>query len=361
MEGRRLVMGALAGGIAGGLGLPLAYLLLAPVPVEPEAWSPVPHDAGAWSSAGELSGRLHRIELPDGHGPEDIEVDEAGRVYMGLHDGRILRTPALGAGEAEVFADTGGRPLGLHWDAEGRLLVADAWKGLLRIDEAGAIEVLTTTCGGRELIFTDDLETTTDGRIWFSDATVRYRQPEWKLDIIENRGSGRLCVYDPQTGETMEWLDGLYFGNGVAIDIDEQYLLVNETSRYRVRKVFIDGPRLGEDEILIDDLPGFPDGISAGSDGIYWLAIASPRNPLIDGAGPSPWLRKLMVRLPESVQPAPLLTARVVGIDGEGEVRVDLFDPSGEDMAVVTSIQERDGRLYLGSLVDTAWAWMDRP
>ena len=50
-----------------------------------------------------------------------------------------------------------------------------------------------------------------------------------------------------------------------------------------------------------------------------------------------------------------------MAIDAQGEVLHDLYDPVGERIHVVTSVQERDGRLYLGSLVDTAWAWVDAP
>lgn len=338
------------------LGLVVAYLAAWPVPIEPEKWNaPAPR---AWSPTGDFAAAT-RVELPDGEGPEDIDVDSSGRVYAGLADGRILRWPA-GGGAPEVFADTGGRPLGLHWDAAGNLLVADAWKGLLRVDPTGAIATLATTCGGRELIFTDDLETTRDARIWFSDATVRFRQPDWKLDLLENRASGRLCVHDPATGETREVLADLYFANGIAIDPGERFVLVNETSRYRVRRVWIAGPRAGTSDIFIDNLPGFPDGISTGSE-LFWIAIASPRNALLDRAAPRPGLRAAMVRLPEFLHPKPEKTARVMGVDRDGRVVVDLFDPAGRSLAMVTSAQERGDTLYLGSLTDTAWAKIPVP
>lgn len=76
------------------------------------------------------------------HGPEDTAVDSQGRVYAGLHDGRIVRV--LADDSLETFADTGGRPLGMNFDASGNLIVADAYKGLLSIDPQGAIKVLTT-------------------------------------------------------------------------------------------------------------------------------------------------------------------------------------------------------------------------
>lgn len=343
-----------------GLLASLGYLLAWPVPISPEAWTPGPHDSASWSASRPLEG-LRRVALPDGHGPEDVAVDPEGRVHVGLHDGRILRWPAGGEGTPELLARTGGRPLGLHWDPEGRLLVADAWRGLLRLEASGELTVLATRCGGEELIFTDDLDVAADGSVWFSDASTGFRQPDWKLDIVENRARGRLCRWRPGDTEATEVLDGLYFANGVALDPEGAFVLVNETSRYRVRRLWLEGPRAGEDEILVDDLPGFPDGISTGSAGRFWIAVASPRNAVIDATGPHPSLRRLLVRLPSWAQPAPERTARVVAVDAAGGVIHDLFEDEDPGLHVVTSVQEHEGRLYLGSLVDTAWAWLPVP
>ncbi len=350
--------------------LPVLYLLLWPVPIDPEVWTPpAPR---AWVPTGTLAG-AQRVELPDGHGPEDLELDAQGRVVTGLHDGRILRWP-VGAdrtgqgsagGDVEVVAQTGGRPLGMDRDREGRIIIADAWKGLLRLEADGTLTVLTTTCGGKELIFTDDPEVAPDGSIWFTDATVRFRQPDWKLDLIDNRPNGRLCVWNPITGTTREVLSGLYFANGVAVDPGGQFVLVNETSRYRVQRLWISGPRAGEQEVFVDSLPGFPDGISTGigPDGSarYWIAVASPRNPMLDAAAGWPVLRRMMVRLPAALQPAPERTARAIALDADGKTVHDLYDPQATAIAVVTSVEERGGRLYLGSLSDTAWASLPAP
>ncbi len=40
--------------------------------------------------------------------------------------------------QPRVFANTGGRPLGLIFDREGNLIVADAIKGLLSVNKGGA-------------------------------------------------------------------------------------------------------------------------------------------------------------------------------------------------------------------------------
>ena len=346
-------------GVGAVLFLLVLYLFAWPVPIEPIAWEAPVFIPDVWKPTGSLA-TAERIELPSGHGPEDIEVDSEGRIYAGLDDGRILRWDAVDK-EPVVFAETGGRPLGLDWDQSGRLLVADGVAGVLAIDVDGKTEVLTTECGERPLGFADDLAAAADGTIWFSDASLRFGVREWKHDFFESKPNGRLCVWEPATKKTREALGNMYFPNGIAVDPGQEFVLVAESTRYRVQRVWIAGERTGEHDVIIDNLPGIPDGISTGSNGIFWIAIASPRDPSLDGMAGSPWLRKLLFRLPAFVHPAPKRTARIIGIDRDGKVVHDLFDPKGERIWVVTSVQERGGHLYLGSLADHAWARIPVP
>ena len=346
-------------GVGALLFLLVLYLFAWPVPIEPIAWEAPVFIPDVWKTTGTLAA-AERIELPSGHGPEDIEVDSEGRIYAGLDDGRILRWDAVDR-EPVLFAETGGRPLGLDWDQNGRLLVADGVAGVLAIDVDGQIEVLTTECGERPLRLPDDLAAAADGSIWFSEASQRFGLREWKHDFFESRPNGRLCVWEPATKKAREVLGEMYFANGVAVDPGQEFVLVAESTRYRVLRVWIAGERAGEHEVIIDNLPGIPDGISTGSNGIFWIAIASPRDPSLDGMVGSPWLRKLLFRLPAFVHPAPKRTARIIGIDRDGKVVHDLFDPKGERIWMVTSVQERGGHLYLGSVADNAWARIPVP
>ena len=85
--------------------------------------------------------RCRRLSLGDGHKPEDVALDAEGKIYAGFEDGRIMVLQPDGT-QPRVFANTGGRPLGLIFDREGNLIVADAIKGLLSMNKAGEIKVL---------------------------------------------------------------------------------------------------------------------------------------------------------------------------------------------------------------------------
>ena len=43
----------------------------------------------------------------------------------------------------------------------------------------------------------DDLDIAPDGRVYFSEATIRYGFEEWVVDALEGRGNGRIIRYDP--------------------------------------------------------------------------------------------------------------------------------------------------------------------
>ena len=324
------------------------YLLLWPVPIEPAAWQPPPAPplAGVYESNSRLA-PTERLAV-GGHAPEGVAVAPDGRIYAGVEGGRIFRLEPDGT-RPELFADTHGRPLGLDFDRDGNLVVADAYQGLLSIARDGRVNVLTKEAGGRRLGCTNDLDIASDGTIYFTDATDR-PLAAYTLDIIEHRPRGRFLAYDPSTKETRVLIDGIHFANGVALGPEESFVLVVETGEYKVWRYWLKGERAGQREIFVDNLPGFPDNITFNGKDTFWLALVTPRNALLDRLLPRPFLRKVIVRLPSFLQPAPQRYGFVIGLSPEGHVTQNLQDPSGGHYAMVSSALERDGTLYLGSL-----------
>ena len=183
---------------------------------------------------------LHDAEIlgiGDGIGPEDIDVDREGRIYAPFEDGRIMRYDANGD-NGDVFVNTMGRPLGLEFDAQGNLIICDGRKGLLSASPESQLTILCTEADGVPFGFTDDVDIAEDGTIYFTDASNRWAIENYRADIIEHRPYGRLIAYNPKTKEVKVILDGLYFANGVAVSPDQSYILVNETSEYRIQKVW---------------------------------------------------------------------------------------------------------------------------
>ncbi|MCB1153618.1 SMP-30/gluconolactonase/LRE family protein [bacterium] len=339
----------------------VAYLLLWPIHMDPESWTPpeAPELAGPYAVNDKLAATTR---LVDGQvrGPEDVAEGPDGFVYGGLADGRIVKVAHDGSSMTDL-ADTEGRPLGMHFDAAGNLIVCDAYKGLLSINPDGEITVLTTEQGGKPFVFTDDVDIASDGTIYFSDASWKYHQKIYKDDALEHRPLGRLLAYHPDTGETVLLLDNLYFANGVALSPDESFVLVNETWKYRITRYWLTGEKKGTHDIFIDNLPGFPDGVSCNGKDTFWVGIASPRDSLLDSLLPHPFLRKIVARLPNFVRPDTADYGFVLGLDVNGKVTRNLQDPTGKGFRVVTSVEEVGDRLYLGSLKDTAIGYIPTP
>ena len=214
---------------------------------------------------------LEQIAVGDVNGPEAIAFDDNGLMYTANEDGRIIILNSDGS-NPQNFAQTGGRPLGLKFDSNGNLIVADAFQGLLSIDTTGQISVLTNEFGGLPFMLTDDLDIGSDGVIYFSDASSVNNLGNHTNDW--GQPNGRLLSYNPNTDVTNLLLDNLYFANGVALSLDESYLLVNESAVNHVRRYWLTGPNSGQTEIFsnVNQFQGLPDNITHNEDSLFWVA-----------------------------------------------------------------------------------------
>jgi sugar lactone lactonase YvrE len=327
----------------------LAYALFWPVPIEPVAWTPpaAPALEGIYARNNRLAA-VERISAGDANAPEAVAFDAQGRLYAAVENGRILRR-ASDDGAFEVFAETGGRPLGMRFDAAGNLIAADAFRGLLSIAPDGAVTTLATEHAGVPFRLTDDVDIAPDGVIYFSDASSKFPIDQFALDVLENSTNGRLLAYDPASRSTRLLTDGLQFANGVAVGPGGEYVLVTETGRYRVWRYWLAGPRAGTQDIFIENLPGFPDNITWNGRDTFWLALPSTRDPRQDALLPRPWLRKVAIRL-RLHQLNLAQHAFVLGLDTNSRVVHNLQDDSPGCFAVITSAREHDGSLYLGTI-----------
>ena len=306
------------------------------------------------------------IPVP-GSGAEDVVVatsgPDEGAVFTGTEDGAIFRVSHDGR-KVDRVADTGGRPLGIELDVDGRLLVCDARRGLLRVDPAsGGVETVTDSVNGAKMVFCNNAAVASDGTVWFSDSSTRYGIDRWKDDFVQNTRTGRLMKLS--TDGTVEVvLDGLAFANGVALSAAEDFVCVAETGARTVVRRWLTGNRAGMRDLLCQGLPGYPDNIARGSDGLIWVTIASPVDPLVERLQTAPMpLRKLVTRIPERLQPKPKQSVRVQAYDEFGALVHDIDVRPGDHGTayhMVTGVREHDGRVWMGSLHEPAVAVLDR-
>ena len=97
-----------------------------------------------------------------------------------------------------MVANTGGRPLGLAVARDGRLLICDSHRGLLRYDPAsGTLETLVAEVAGRALTFCSNVVESSDGTIFFTESTSRFHYEYYKGAVVEGRPTGSLFRRDP--------------------------------------------------------------------------------------------------------------------------------------------------------------------
>ena len=322
--------------------------------IDPVVWQPpVPPVAARWPTGPTLPAL--RLLHVNGLGPEDVVVDAKGNLLTGVQDGRILRISPDGRELVEV-ADTRGRPLGLELLPDGALVVCDAYRGLLRVDpETGAVDVLLDRFEGAPLRFCKSAAVDPAGSIYFTDASRRFGFHDWKADIMEHSGTGRLLRLDPDGAVTV-LLDGLQLANGVALSPDRATVVVAETGSFQLTRFWLAGPRAGAREVLAGNLPGYPFGVSLGTDGLLWVAISSPHNRILDQlARRPPLLRRAIWALPEQVHPKPVPVVWVIAVEpASGAIVHDLHGPPHHEFAIVTGVREYAGTVYLGSVVSRA-------
>ena len=343
--------------------------------------------------------------------------------------------------DARPLAHLGaGRPLGFHFDAAGNLLVCrSGGSGLVMLEAsafspdekerkkarvitlASAVSIPPTPEKTAEeeksrrhspVLYANDLDVShRTGLVYFTDSVAippaRNAQGFWDtmqayvLSLAQGQPTGRLLSYDPASGLTSVVAEGLWFANGVALSPDETWAAVVETNSLRVYKIYVEGPKKGQKEVLIDGLPGYPDGISrafsssgsnSGSsstsqqqqqnqqqDG-FWLALVAPPQPVALRLLPWRLGRMLMAWTPERLRP-PLkpwgATARLRlkreeeagggggekgGDDQSAGVEVEgwLLDPEGRALSSTSAVTDAGGdRLFFGNLAGGYVSFVD--
>jgi len=334
----------------------IAYLSLWPVSIKPVAWE-APVNSG-YSGEFVVNNKLNQPEklgLDGLHGPEAAVYDSNGNLFASTHEGWILRwaddDPA-----PEKWVDVKGRPLGLAFDQQDNLWVANAYSGLQKVTPAKVVTTELTEVAGVEVRYADDVVVAPNGKIYFSDASTRFGAKESGgtlaaslLDIMEHSDNGRIIEFDPSSGANRVILEDLTFSNGVAADAAGEFLLVVETGEYRVIKYWLTGAKQGQSEVIINNLPGFPDNIHRGRGGRYWLGLTAPRSELLDKLASKPFYRKVVQRLPAFMQPQVLHYGMVIAVDEQGEVKANLQSPNG-DVYTTTGAAESDEFLVVTSL-----------
>ena len=320
---------------------------------------PYPVARAGVSSPWRVNDRLAAAQTIDAgaKGVDDVIVADDGSMFVATRDGQITRYSTPASVSPQDTVHVGGRTLALALGPDGSLYGASAGMGIYRLSRDLSVttlavetrrSALSPVANGR-LKFASGLVLLDDGSVYFTETSSRYDVSQDALDLLEGRSSGRLMRYDAASGKTATVLSGLWHPNGLALGPDGVSLMISLTGECAVKRYWFGGPRKGQIETVLADLPGYPDSISPASDGSYWLAIAGMRSPVLDLAMTMPDFRKRMTdRIPEDEWLAPQMNhGCVVRFGADGKIHETLWN--GRDRMPASAVREHAGWLYVAS------------
>ncbi|MEM9929642.1 MAG: SMP-30/gluconolactonase/LRE family protein [Bacteroidota bacterium] len=342
------------------LGLPgliLAYFIFYPAPIDPVAVDFPRMQVADNARLGEIT-----VLRPDRcHGCEDISFDQEGNIYTGDERGGLWRFKLADPNQEEKVVQFKGRPLGLEVLGDTLAWVAVEAEGLAAVDLINkTYDIKVNSYNDTIFKLIDYLDVGKSGAVYFTDASDKYSDEDLQYDVMEGKPNGALYRYQPATGQTTRLVDDLYFANGVVVDTAEQYVLVAETGAFRIKRHWLAGPQAGQTEIFAEGFPGWPDGISRGTDGLIYTTLISPRTALHDFILPRVWPRKLVTKLPQSWWPEPVAGNRIFAFDDNGTLVHDWMNPTPA-FSGISSVERRGNQLYFGTLNDKGIGVIDVP
>ncbi|KAJ8045376.1 Adipocyte plasma membrane-associated protein [Holothuria leucospilota] len=248
-------------------------------------------------------------------GPESLVLLD-GKIYTGTYDGRIVSieddkkiTTIARLGRepcgAPEYEHTCGRPLGIHVSEHGTLYVMDGYLGLFEVNLTGEYELLVPSSRsylGHPVQLGNDVTRVPDGDFFFTDSDFKWQRRDFPYSVMELSPNGRLMWFNPTSRFSNVALLDLYFPNGILLSPDNDFLLICESTAFRILKYYIRGEKSGDKEIFVDNLPGLPDNIRPSSSGGYWVGIhfthlRTGSVPILNFLAERPMLRKQLMKV----------------------------------------------------------------
>lgn len=162
--------------------------------------------------------------------------------------------------------------------------------------------------------------------------------------------------YDMSSKEVSVLLRGLAFANGVALSKDGSFVLVVETTACRVLRFWLEGPNAGKHDVF-SELPGFPDNIRINQEGEFWVALHTKAAFFQKLITSYKWFGSTLLKLPLNFKQLHYLLAggqphaTAVKLSSEGKILQVLEDVQGKTLRFISEVEEKDGKLWIGSVL----------
>ena len=206
----------------------------------------------------------------------------------------------------------------------------------------GVCDSLDVSAVGRRVYFSEP--------IFYPNATVG----DMLDDGVALARTGRMWRHDLDTGTTRLVAEGFHFVNGVLCDPHpgqprEESVVVTQTSLCRLTRFHVAGPKAGAAEVVLDGLPGTPDGIDRDAAGRVWVSLFLERGRLLTWVHAHPWIKPLILRLPTRLLTRSGRTGVLVLTPDAGVVLYAAFH-GGPGLSSVSSAIPTPAGIYLANV-----------
>lgn len=215
-----------------------------------------------------------------------------------------------------------------------------------------------TAAGGRALAFCNDLEISQDGQRIYITEPFSYGHAAMGGgtvgEAVTLANNGRLWRHDLTTGKTRLVAEGFNFIDGILYDLHpgmlrEQSLLVSQTPSFKLTRFFLRGPKAGMSESVIEGLPGMSDGLDRDENGVIWSGLIKMRSPSSDWVHANPWIKPLLLRLPEAMMPVTRETG-ILALSADGSRLLYFARYEGPLLSSIASALPGPKGLYIAAV-----------
>ncbi|ESN92076.1 hypothetical protein HELRODRAFT_181856 [Helobdella robusta] len=271
-------------------------------------------------------------------GPEFIIIKD-DHLYTGTANGSVVEINDRGG--IRVITNLGKPPCGMEFDADGFLIVCDAYLGIFKVDIVtghsqlivspepalqSSLSPSSSSSSVRRTNFINDLELDDDGNVYYTDSSV-FERRDFVLDVL-------LLRYNAMTNRVEVLKGNLDFPNGILLSKYGDYILISETSRARILKYYLKGIHLRQTYTFVDNLPCLPDNLQRTDRGTILVACGNLRYDqkrfnFVDFLQEKIWLRALLMKLP--IKP-------ILGLIPHGSMLME-FSESGKVLKTMMDLQ----------------------
>lgn len=291
--------------LIGGCVVYSGYLLFHPVSPVPQRYTP--SDAAlALTTSG--SSQTTTLDLSPYENPICV-AEQDGWLYAATADQQVIRIRPDGSGLALVCT-TESPVTAMTFAADGSLYLAGQ-TALYRASFDGwgvDVKPILTTIDGQPLTMAAGIAPACDGRIYFTQyADFPAENPTQSFfdELMAHTASGSVWVWDPVHNTTEQLVTGLSGAGGLTLSPDSSTLYVSEANARRVWSLPVDTRNAtiqDAGEILLEGMDGYAAGLSPARNGGIWVAVCGQPISWVDGIANQPWLRRVVMNLPQMTQ-----------------------------------------------------------